>query len=49
MRSVTSLINARTRHEPVWPLAVIVFGLSLTLSWTALLAYGFVRIIEAAI
>jgi hypothetical protein len=46
MRSATSLINARARQEPVWPLAVIVLGLSLTLSWTAFLAYGLVRIVD---
>lgn len=44
-----SLVHTRPRHEPVWPLGIIVVGLGLTLSWTALLAYGLVRFLEYAI
>ena len=44
-----SLVHTRSRHDPIWPLGIIVVGLSLTLSWTALLAYGLVRILEHAI
>jgi hypothetical protein len=35
--------------QPLWPAAVIVFGLSLTVSWVILLGYGLVRLIERAI
>jgi len=44
-----SLTHAQSRRDPIWPLAIIVFGLGLTLSWTALLAYGLVRFLEYAI
>jgi hypothetical protein len=35
--------------RPFWPVAVIVFGLSLTAAWAILLGYGLVRLIERAI
>ena len=33
----------------IWPTAVVVFGLGLTVAWTILLGYGLVKIIHAAI
>jgi len=44
-----SVVDAQRRHQPIWPLAVIVVGLGLAASWTALLAYGVVTIIEYAL
>ena len=37
------------RSEPFWPIAVIVFGLSLTATWVILLAYGLVTLVERVI
>jgi len=31
--------------RPIWPQAVVVFGLGLTAGWAMLLGYGFVRLI----
>ena len=39
----------RVRNDPIWPVAWIVFGLSLTAAWMGLLGYGLVRLIELAI
>ena len=35
--------------QPIWPAAVITFGISLTVSWMILLGYGLIRLIELAI
>jgi len=42
-------VRSQPRREPIWPAAVIVFGISLTTSWTILLVYALVRLIEYAI
>ena len=42
-------VRSHPRREPIWPAAVIVFGVSLTATWTILLAYAFVRLIMYAI
>jgi hypothetical protein len=49
VRRPMSLTDARRHREPIWPLGIIVFGLGLTMSWTVLLVYGLVRIVEYAI
>jgi hypothetical protein len=36
-------------REPLWPVAVVTFGLSLTVSWTILIGYALVRLVEYAI
>ena len=36
-------------RQPIWPAAVITFGLSLTAAWVIVLGYGLVRLIELAI
>ena len=36
-------------RQPIWPAAVITFGISLTVSWMILLGYGLIRLIELAI
>jgi len=41
-------VRSQPHREPIWPEAAIVFGVSLTVSWTILLAYGLVRLIENA-
>jgi hypothetical protein len=33
-------MQLQTRHPPLWPVAVIVTGISLTVSWIAVLGYG---------
>ena len=33
----------------IWPTAVVVVGLGLTVAWTIVLVYGLVKIISAAI
>ena len=33
----------------VWPLAVVALGLSVTVGWTILLAYGLITLVEHAI
>ena len=38
-----------TRKEPIWPAAVITFGLSLTAAWVILLGYGLVKLAKHAI
>jgi hypothetical protein len=44
-----SQMQSQPRRDPLWPAAVIVFGLSVTASWTILLAYGLGRVVEYAI
>jgi len=44
-----SVLLSAERHEPFWPAAVIVFGLSLTASWAILLGYGLIKLVEYAI
>jgi hypothetical protein len=38
-----------TLVHPIWPPAVIIFGLGLSVAWAALLVYGLVKLIELAI
>jgi len=42
-------LEAQPQSRPLWPAAVILLGLGLTLIWTLLLGYGLVRIVEAVI
>jgi len=42
-------VRSQPRREPFWPAVVITFGVSLTVSWTMLLVYGLVRLVEQAI
>ena len=39
----------KKRNDEFWPAAVVVVGLSLTVSWVIVLGYGLFKIIEAAI
>jgi len=39
----------RGAPEPVWPKAVIVFGITLTIAWIGLLGFGLIKLIERAI
>lgn len=41
-----SVMQAQSSRHPIWPQAVIVLGLSLTLSWVLLLAIGLVRLLQ---
>ena len=38
-----------TKRDPIWPTAIIAFGISLTAAWVGLLGYGLVKLIEFAI
>jgi hypothetical protein len=44
-----SLVQVQTRRHPIWPMAVILLGLSLSLSWGILLGIGLFELIEHAI
>jgi hypothetical protein len=44
-----SVLLPPDKHEPLWPAAVIVLGLSLTVSWSLLLGYGLIKLVEYAI
>jgi hypothetical protein len=44
-----SLMQTQSSHHPLWPEAVIVLGLSLTLSWMLLLAAGLLRLLQYVI
>jgi hypothetical protein len=37
------------KRHPIWPVAIIAFGVSLTAAWVGLLGYGLVKLIERAI
>ena len=39
----------RSDRHPIWPVAMIVLGLSVTAAWIGLLGYGLVKLIESAI
>ena len=41
-------VSTRGARESMWPKAVIVFGLTLTIAWTALLAFGLIKLIDHA-
>ena len=36
------------RH-PIWPVAVVIFGFSLSAVWVGLLGYGLIKLVEHAI
>ena len=36
-------------RQPIWPAAVITFGISLTVSWMILLGYGLIRLLDYVI
>jgi len=42
-------LEPRGQREPLWPAAVITFGLSLTATWIVLIGYALIRLIERAI
>ena len=35
-------------QRPVWPLALIVLGLALTLAWLSIVGYGLIKLVEYA-
>jgi hypothetical protein len=37
------------RREPLWPAAIVTFGLSLTAAWVILLGYAIIRVVERVI
>ena len=39
----------RSVRDPIWPVAFIVFGLSLTAAWIGLLGYGLFMLIWHAV
>ncbi len=39
---------ARKGLRRIWPTALVIFGLGLTVDWTILLAYGLLKLIEIA-
>lgn len=41
-----SLMQVQSLRQPFWPQAVIVLGLSLTLSWMLLLVVGLFRLVQ---
>ena len=43
-----SQMDAQPRRRLIWPAAVVVVGLTLTLSWIALLVFALVTLIEHA-
>ena len=47
--SKTAPAGSRKVIDKIWPTAVVVIGLGLTVAWTIVLAYGLVKIIRAAI
>jgi hypothetical protein len=44
-----SSVESAGPRDSIWPLAVVVFGLSLTLGWTIVLAYGLITLVEHAL
>ena len=40
---------AESRFRRIWPLAVIMLGLALTLAWLSIMGYGLIKLIECAI
>jgi hypothetical protein len=50
--SSTAAANSASAPEPlvhrVWPRAIIGVGLAVTVAWTCLLAFGFVRLVALA-
>jgi hypothetical protein len=43
-----SASTARLLFYPIWPRALIAFGLALTSAWTCLLGYGLIKLVELA-
>ena len=41
--------RSSSRFQRVWPLAAIALGLIVTVSWTAFLGYGLVRLVALAL
>jgi hypothetical protein len=37
------------QRHPLWPVATIIFGISLSAMWTLVIGYGLVRLVELAI
>ena len=44
-----SQMQLQPSRPSLWPVAVVVFGAGLTVSWAVLLGYGIVRLIEYAL
>ena len=44
-----SLTQTQPHRVPLWPGALIVIGVSLTLSWVLVLGYGVLKLIEIVI
>ena len=46
---MAELQSVRPVRHPVWPVALIVFGLSVSAAWMGLLGFGLFKLIEHAI
>jgi hypothetical protein len=46
---MTELQSERAANDPMWPTALVVFGIGLTAAWIGLLGYGLATLIERAI
>ena len=46
---MSELADPPGKRDPIWPTAVIGFGLGLTAVWTILLVYGLVMLVQHAI
>ena len=44
-----ALTSKPARSEPVWPKALIAFGVGLTVAWTVFLGYGITKLVAMAI
>jgi hypothetical protein len=42
-------VEKSVRTDPLWPAAVIAFGLGLTVAWVVLIIFTLVKLIELAI
>ena len=41
-------LESPVRH-PIWPVAVVIFGFSLSAVWVGLLGYGLIKLVEYSI
>ena len=46
---MSELQSERPDQNPIWPAAIITFGLSLTAAWVILIGYGLITLVERAI
>jgi hypothetical protein len=45
---ITEPISSSSLFQRVWPSALLILGLVVSVGWTALLGYGFVELVEMA-